>query len=273
LKKVVFTGALLLFLCLSCHNRKINYIARVGNEYLTAEELLQKLPESSTMSPLSKNYVNSFVSAWVKKEVLFQQAKAMHFDRDPLIKARVEEYYRDLVIDAYVKYYFQTNITISEEEIRDYYLKNKNSFLRTREAVQITHVLVQDFNDAMAIKAALANHNKEQLDKYLSKYRFETKSVQRGESLSELDRTIFETPPRTILGPIATNYGYHIVEVLERYPLGSMKTLDEVRDEIYQILTQIKIREYYDQLITNQLKDADFEIKDDNLTNIMSKPK
>lgn len=248
-------------------------MARVGNKYLTYEELVRRLPDSGLDPELSQNEVKSIISAWIKKEVLFQKAINYHFDRDPNIKSRVEDFYRDLVVDAYIKYYLQTNVVVSEDEIKEFYLRNKNSYTRKSEEARITHVVVQDFNDAMGIKYALSSHNKTELDKYLLKYNFETKTIRRGEALSELDRTIFETPPRSILGPIATNYGYHIVEVLARYPAGSLKSIDEVRDEIYRQITQIKIRDNYDQLVSILLRDADYEIREDQISNFMSKRK
>lgn len=255
----------------SCSRHHDDYLARVGRSFLTKEDLAKMLPDAGLNPNISKNNVNSVVSSWVKKEVLFQQARSYHFDRDENIRARVNDFYRDLVIDAFIKYYLQTNVAISEDEIRNYYLQNKNSFIRDREEARVTHVIVQDFNDAMAIKTALASHNKAELDKFLQKYNFETKTVRRGESLSELDRTIFETSPRNILGPIATNYGYHIVEVLARFPVGSVRSLDEVRDDIYQKITQMKIQANYDRLLDSLLKDADYEIRDDNITNFLSK--
>lgn len=265
-----FLLMIFIFLWAACGNHKEDYIARVGNAYLTNEDLTRMLPDGGLSKDIDKNYLNSVVSNWINKEILYQKARQYHFDREEGVQARVADYYRDLTIDSYVRFFLQTNVTISEDEIRDYYLKNKKSFIRDREEAKIVHVLVEDFNDALAIKSAITSRNKNALDAFYSKYKFETSVVKRGESLEEIDRNIFETSPRSIIGPIASNYGFHIVEVLARYPIGSTRTIDEVRDEIYQILTQKKIQDRYNALVDSLVQSANYEIKDENISNFLN---
>lgn len=261
---------MLILFCSFCANRKENYIARVGNVYLTDEELTRMLPDGGMTKNIDKNYINSIVSTWVNKEILYQKARQYHFDREEGVRAKVADFYRDLTIDSYVRYFLQTNVTVSEDEIRDYYLKNKNSFTRDREEAKVVHVLVQDFNDALAIKSAMTTRNKNALDAFYSQYKFETSIIKRGESLGEIDQNIFETSPRSIIGPIASNYGFHIVEVLARYAVGTTRTIDEVRDEICQMLTQKKIQDQYDALVDSLIQNANYEIKDENISNFLS---
>ncbi|MEM2144069.1 MAG: peptidyl-prolyl cis-trans isomerase [Candidatus Jordarchaeaceae archaeon] len=268
--KLIFFLTILILLN-GCERKSGSYIARVGKKYLEKEELARLLPESGVSPNLTKDDVNSVVNNWIIKEILYQKALEYHFDRDPNIKSRVENYYKDLVIDAFVRYYFQSNINISEEEIQNYYQKNRQSFTRDKEEAKITHVVVQSFPDAMTIKKALINRDQAVLDTFLLKYKFETKIVRRGDAITELDKTIFETPPKNVLGPVATNYGYHIIEIIDRYPTGSLRTLDEVRDEIYQKLFQTKLKENYDLLIKEVMKDADFEIKEESINNFLSR--
>lgn len=253
----------------TCSNHKDEYIARVGNTYLTKEDLMRMLPDGGLTKNVDKNHLNSLVSNWVNKEILYQKAHQYHFDREEGVRSKVADFYRDLTIDSYVRYFLQTNVSIDESEIRDYFLKNKNSFTRDRDEAKIVHVLVQDFNDAMAIKLALTSRNKGALDSFYSKYKFETSVVGRGESLGEIDRNIFETSPRSIIGPIASPYGFHIVEVLSRYTAGSTRNIDEVRDEISQLLTSKKILDRYDMLIDSLIRNANYEIKDENITNFL----
>ena len=253
----------------ACSNHREDYVARVGNSYLTNEDLSRMLPDGGLSKNVDKNYLNSFVSTWLNKEILYQKARQYHFDREEGVRAKVADFYRDLTIDSYVRYYLQTSVIIDESEIRDYYFKNKCSYIRDRDEAKIVHVLVQDFNDAMAIKSALAARNKSALDSFYRKYEFETAVVRRGESLGEIDRNIFETSPRSIIGPIASPYGFHIVDVLARYSAGSARSIDEVRDEINQLLTSKKIHEQYDHLVDSLLQDANYEIKDENIMTFM----
>ena len=266
-----FLIILFIIFFLSCSSTTDNkdYIARVGNTHLTKEDLSSLIPESNGIKPLNKDCLNSIVSSWIKKEVLFQKAKEYHFDKDEGLKIKVNNFFKDLTINSYVKYYLQTNVSISEQEIKDYYLKNRRCFIRDMEEAKVSHIVVQDFNETRKIKNTLLFRNHKELDKLFSKYKFETKIIRKGESLKELDKTIFETAPRHILGPIASDYGFHIIQVLSRYRKGSIRPIDEVRDEITQRLTQKKIQESYNSLVDSLILSSDYEINDDNLLNFL----
>jgi len=256
---------------LSCNSKTDNkdYIARVGNTYLNKEDFSYMIPESNGTKLLNRDNLNSIISSWVKKEILFQKAKEYHFDKDESLRIKTDEFFRDLTIDSYIKYFLQTNVSISEQEIRDYYLNNKTCFVRDFDEAKVSHILVQDFNEAKKIKATILSRNHDDLDKLYSKYKFETKIIRKGESLKELDKTIFETAPRKILGPIASDFGFHIIYVLARYRKGSIRPISEVRDEITQRLTQKKIQESYNHLVDSLVSSSDYEINDNNLLNFI----
>ena len=59
--------------------------------------------------------------------------------------------------------------------------------------------------------------------------------------MAELDREIFSNnQTNTVIGPIKTEYGYHVIEVLGRFSAGTQIDVDEVYDEIYQRLLNQK---------------------------------
>jgi parvulin-like peptidyl-prolyl isomerase len=51
------------------------------------------------------------------------------------------------------------------------------------------------------------------------------------------------------LGPEKTQYGYHVLEVLEFFPQGSYQGLDEVYDEISQNIYRSKRAKLYGLLL------------------------
>jgi len=270
--KILFGLWLLLLLFYQCRRNPDEqlYVARVGDRYLMPAELQRLLPSGDDKYLLNKDYVHSVISSWITKEVLYQKSKEYHFDKDESIRYKRDSYFRDLSIDLFLKYFIQTNIRISETEIRDYYLANRSSFLRDFDEAKVTHVMTTDFEEARKIRAALLSHDSKDLNRYFSVYRFETKIVRHGEALRELDKTIFEGPPRSVLGPIATDYGFHVIQVHKTYKKGSFRPIEEVRDEIIQRLSQQKIQENYSQLTDSLLANGDFEFNENNLINFMS---
>jgi hypothetical protein len=71
----------------------------------------------------------------------------------------------------------------------------------------------------------------------LSNYEVDVTTVEKGSLIDILDNAIFSTNRTNIvIGPIQTDYGYHVVEVLGRYSNGTQIDIDEAYDEIYQSL-------------------------------------
>jgi len=266
-RKYIFIFALFSFFGCANEQKPLDYIARVNNTYLTNEDLAKMLPDIVNSKFIDPEQINSIISSWVKNEILYQNAKQYHFDKDESILYKVNNYRKNLIVDSYVHFLLQSNVTVSDSEIRDYYINNRKSFIRTTNEAKVTHVIVSDFEEANRIKSVLLSRNAGEIDKLFSKYVFETKTVRMGESLKEIDKNIFESRPRKIIGPIPSDYGYHVIEVLSRSGKGSVRQIDDVRDEILQRITQTKIQFYYNNLLDSLLLTTDFDIKQENITN------
>lgn len=267
IKKISVLIFLLFFSFCNKSSEPTDYIARVNNTYLDFRYLQHLYPDIMNDSAPGDDYLKSITSNWVKNEILYEQAKKYHFDKDETIQYKIEDYKKQLIIDSYVKYLLQTNINVSEEEIRNYYIKNKKSFIRDVDEAKVSHIIVQDFDEANRIKNILRSRNRRDIDQLFSQYSFVTKVVRRGESLEEIDKTIFERTPRRVLGPIPTDYGYHIIEVISRSPAGSIRPIDDVRDIILERITQKKIQKFYNTYIDSLYSVTDYEIKTENLHN------
>jgi parvulin-like peptidyl-prolyl isomerase len=267
LRLQAFIPVLLFFSLCSKNHVPVDYLARVNDTYLTKDDLLKILPDPDNTKFADKDYIKSIISSWIENEIIYQRAKKYHFDRDESILYKVKKYEKELIIDSYIRYLMQSNVTVTENEIRDYYFKNRSSFTREFDEATVSHVVVNDFDEANRIKSVLESKKRSELDRLFQKHNFETKTISHGGAIKEIDRTIFETTPRRILGPIPTDYGYHIIEVLSRYRAGSVRSIDEVRDEILQQITQSKIQERYTALIDSLISSTDIEIRDENISN------
>lgn len=246
-------------------NKPENYLARVNNVYLTPDYILTSTSEIDPEYINDSDYLESIVSNWIKNEILYQQALKYHFDKDKSIQHKVESYKKQLIVDAYVRFLLQTNIQVSEDEIRDFYIQNRSSFLRDVDEAKVSHLIIDDFDEANRIKIILRSRNRREIDEIFKKYNFETKVVRRGESIKELDKNIFESPPRNVLGPIPSDYGYHIIEVISRYKAGTIRSIDDARDEILDKITQLKIQDYYNTYLDSLFSITDYEIRPENI--------
>eukprot|EP01156_Anaeramoeba_ignava_P010161 Anaeramoba_ignava/a478997_10.p3 GENE.a478997_10~~a478997_10.p3 ORF type:complete len:274 (+),score=47.91 a478997_10:2054-2875(+) len=269
-KSITFILIGFLFVACSKEKSKTDYIARVNDSYLPTDEVA-KIIKVQNLNMSDSHIGKSIVTKWVKEEIIYQKAKKEHFDKDQNIKRKVENYYRSLVVDEYLKYHFQSNVTISNQEIEDYYNNNKEMFQLQNDALKISHVFVEDYNDAKTIKSILESYVEEDKKELYKHYKFETKIIQKGEVVKDLNTELFEKNSSKIIGPVSSNYGFHIIEILDRYSKGDYKPLSIVRDEIYQTILQEKDKSEYilfnDEIISN----ADYEINEAKLEGLLRK--
>lgn len=153
------------------------------------------------------------------------------------------------------------NIQISDAQLRQAYDSQRDRF-RVEEQVKVRHILMKttagdDKHNAEVrkqmediLKQLRGGANFEELAK---KYSEDPGSnfkggdlgfVSRGQTVANFEKTAFTLAPNTISDIIETEYGYHILQVLEKQP-GRLKPLEEVKDELIQ---ELKRRQLYDRM-------------------------
>ena len=144
----------------------------------------------------------------------------------------------------------EPTVAVSDDEIRAAYEANLEDYTQD-ERVRARHILlrVEDEAQAAAVEARLAAIRArieagedfaalatELSDDPSSKVRGgDLGFFGRGTMIGAFEDAAFGAAPGELVGPIRTNFGFHLIEVLEKQPGGS-RSLDEVRDEIYSTL-------------------------------------
>ncbi len=144
----------------------------------------------------------------------------------------------------------EPTVAVSDDEIRAYYDANVEDYTQ-EERVRARHILlrVEDEAQAAAVEARLAAIRArieagedfaalaaELSDDPSSKVRGgDLGFFGRGTMIGAFEDAAFGADPGELVGPIRTNFGFHLIEVLEKQP-GGTQSLEEVRDEIYSTL-------------------------------------
>jgi peptidyl-prolyl cis-trans isomerase D len=140
------------------------------------------------------------------------------------------------------------SIQISNLQVQSYYNSHKDQF-RTKERVKARHILVSILNKPPAevpkmkakaeellkqIKAGadfakLAEQNSD--DKTNASKGGDLGWVMKGQMVPEFEKATFALKPNQISDVVATNYGFHIVQVLEKED-AHLRPIEDVRNEI-----------------------------------------
>lgn len=234
-------------------------VAKVGNSILSESELESLLP--SVPFPLSDENKLETINNWVKNELLYQEALKLGLAKDLLLKKKVENYEKSVLSMAYLDIHLADKVSVTTEEIRNYYQDNRASFVRKSDNIKVVHFLLNSQKEAVEVKENLLSYKGTTRQKLLSKYNADIRMVSKGTILPELEKELFQNKRSSgVVGPIKTNRGFHVLEILGSYPAQSIRGVDEVFEEISQHLFRQKLVEATNHLIDSLITEYDVEI-------------
>jgi hypothetical protein len=230
---IIALCSIIIFSCGKTGDPESPAVARVSKTVLSQAELDRTLLSFSDR-PYNKTEI---VSDWIDRELLFLAAIEAGIENDETLKHQVEAYRKDLIGRTFMDNYIASGISVDNSEIREYYDENRDAFKHQNDGAKIIHFLVQSDTVAENIAETLRKTNQD-IDRkeLLAKYTVDVLDVAKGSLLVPVNDAIFSNSRRNIIGPIQTNFGYHVVEVLDRYRSGSQIELDNAFDEIYQTI-------------------------------------
>lgn len=223
-----------------------NLIAKVNHERLTLDELVLMFPGFMALDSLQKSLL---VENWIRETLLAQEAEKNLIHRDPMFNYRVETYRRRLLADKQLDVTLKNQGGVSREEIEAYYQKNLESFKRQSNEFFGFHVLLPTREEARDLERAIEDGDLEKKQALVAMHPKETGLFKVENLFPEVKEYLLKKKRPGIFGPIKTDLGYHLVQVKTWHDRGSLKSLDEVWEEIAARLSINRQRQIEAQLV------------------------
>lgn len=214
-----------------------------GNQMMVGLMLAQStLPERVEL-------VNQMAHALLFAEA----AKAKGLDSRPDVAFQIKWQTMQILMQAYFEQY-ASKWDMSEKAVKNYYETHKNEFYEAT-AAHTRHILTQTEGDAL--NAALEVYKTKDFAKVASEYSRDPNSAKNGGDLGWVEKGMMVAPVEaaidgasigSLVGPVKSDYGWHIIEVTERRP-GRQLSFDESVEKAAQGLQ----REY----LENELKELE----------------
>lgn len=221
--------------------------AKINKEY---DNLKQKFPSADVFTN------------WLKEMDLTESA----------IKA---DFKKRMVVQQLIDKEFSDKISITDPEVKAFYDGNPQFFQKSDE-VKASHILVRvaaDANEATkkeakkkveSIQSKIKSGNDfAALAKELSDCPSKEKGGElgffgRGQMVPPFEKAAFALKPGEVSDIVETEFGYHLIKVLEKKPASTV-TLDEVKGQIKQMLTQDKLQKEIVLMVEKLKKNAKVE--------------
>ena len=204
----------------------------------------------------------------MRQELLYREALARGLHQQTRLKTLLEQMRRDLLVAALLDAEFQDQeLSFSEAAIRHYYDAHQDDFRRLRPEIKARHILLTSQREASARRQTLLQRG-ESFAEVARKYSHDAATRNEGGEVgyfSEVENPILwdacqGLPLKIISEPVPTEYGYHLIQVLEHCEAGTVRDLIQVRSQIVEALVRKHHQSQLDQLVAKLKKSTDWAI-------------
>lgn len=226
-------------------------LAVVGDREITrgdVEALLQSLNPQTAAQFNSEAGMKNLVKELSNQELFYLNAVENGLDKEEAFIAEVEKMKANM-LKQYAVTKLMNGISISDEEITEYYNSNKSQF-SSGSSVKASHILVDKLEDAEAVSAKINDGlSFEDAAKEYSKCPSNERGgdlgyFSRGRMVPEFEAAAFETSVGEVSEPVKTQFGYHLIKVFDKKS-EAVKSLDEVRAQLGDHLLNQKQQALY----------------------------
>lgn len=207
-----------------------------------------------------------------------EEAFVDSLQKSGLTKAEMEIRLRDtLITNKLFSRELRDRTSLTDKELRERYEREKESFrrperARIREIVLLGEGIMASIAEEKAKDAAQRARGGQDftaLAKEVSQAPTKENGgdlgvIAKGELRSELDAAVFAAPAGTVLGPIQTPAGFHVIKVEERIP-SEIPGFDSVKEQLRQDASEETFQRDYKAYVEKLRKDAFLEIYEENV--------
>lgn len=244
---------------------KSKVLATVNGKEITEDivlKFLNDLGPQVAMQFQSPEGMKKVVEELINQEVLYLDAIEQKLDEEEAFNQQLE-ILKEGLVKQYAVNKMLADVTVKEEEIKEFYKKNKEQFKKPESAVA-SHILVDTEEKANEVLKEIENG--ETFEDIAKKYSSCPSKDQggnlgeftRGKMIPEFEEVAFSMEIGAISKPVKTKFGYHIIKLVDKKE-ESESNFEEVKEQISQQLLAMKQQEVYINK-TNELK-QNYEVK------------
>ena len=231
------TNLLLVFIislyAISCSLPKIDKatpLARVENHSITRDDLYDQS---------GVNYISpgEIIERWIDDEVLIHHARGSSIVDQTIIDHLVDEYRQRVSAQLFLDSLILRRTQVTRDGARDYYYDNLKEFQFSDDAAEVIHISFQQLDDAQDAFHIL-NTTTMTSDSLLRSYNYDHQIVHRRRLIAVLDEAIFSAAPGNLVGPLTSEYGYHLIRVIRHFSAGEPIPIELVQTNIINRLFQ-----------------------------------
>ncbi|MFC0475015.1 peptidylprolyl isomerase [Robertmurraya beringensis] len=245
---------------------KDSVIAKVGDASISEDELQQTLLDQYGADALDVLITNKLIELEADKQKITVSDEEVDEELATLAESyggetaleeavvasgsTMDDVRDDIISYIKTEKLLEPRIEITDEELQTYFDENKDTFA-TAEQVQASHILVADEATANEVKSKLDAG--EDFSELAKEYSTDTTTAESGGDLgyfssgdmvAEFEEVAFALGVDEISAPVKTDYGYHIIKVVDHQE-AKEANFEDSKEEISDTLMNDKMSTEY----------------------------
>ena len=180
----------------------------------------------------------------------------------------IENLKKEMLVQRYIDAKLPRDIIITDEEISNYYDKNKDEFIRDQNEVHLVQLYLENLDKAIAEEIRELKSLQEVIQKNFLENQVNRMVEKNGdlgyvpeENLRpEIQRIVRTGSTGKIYGPIKIESGYYYFQMMDKQKAGSYRSLDLMKDDIRTRLISIKREKLSEDLAKKIAEKMDIEV-------------
>ncbi|OGL58715.1 MAG: hypothetical protein A3J27_09395 [Candidatus Tectomicrobia bacterium RIFCSPLOWO2_12_FULL_69_37] len=241
-------------------------VAEINGRKITLAELEERLAEAppAVRIRIRKNK-EQYLENLVQSELLYQEAVRRRLEAAPEVEKRIGLAKRRILVEEFVRREINRAVQVSDGDLRAFFQANRERF-RRKEQVTLSHIVLKTEKEAWDAAAEVRRGVPfAQVARARSVFEAtrDAGGVMGTAARGELDKKIEEAAFKLAIGqvsdPIQTPIGWQVIRVSERVP-GAEARYDDVKEDVKQILIEIRRRASYQGMIEELKKKGSIRI-------------
>lgn len=253
--------------CGSAEKKEKDAVLAVVDGDPITESMFRK--EAESLPPYIRPIVETragrkqFLDSLITRDLLMREAIRRGLDRQVEVRERLEQARKSILLETLLREVAEGSPPPSDEEVRKFYEEHRESY-REGERVRVRHVLFR--NERQAEEAAEKAKKGVPFEELMKEAEAAGGSsadlglIERGAYDKQFEDAAFGAPENSIVGPVKTVYGYHVIQVMEKKPAG-LPPFEEVRGRIDAEMREVAQREAFENLVNGLRKQAKIQIE------------
>ncbi len=155
-------------------------------------------------------------------------------------------------------------VDFTEEDVEKYFAEQRFLYDQPEE-IEARHILVEDEAEAQEVVGLLEEG--EDFSDLAREYSIDMSNKDdggylgffgRGRMVEEFEEAAFSLEIGDLSGPVATEYGYHIIEVLDRVEEEEVQ-FEDVKDQVVEAMTEEKIPQVINEIIPSLYEQSEID--------------